>query len=150
MDKASNLDDFGEMGAGGIILLLNDIIAGDMSQTFHYDGLEEKMKEIVNRTIERNQAEWAVYTPRPSEFIHTPDSPLYQGNEEIVAAELDYLIDTRNTEGVWNITWSWFELGDKYAKEFAISENWWKASKAIDKLEFLKNFGRIGITKPEK
>lgn len=143
LEKASTLEDFGEMGARGIILLLKDIIARDLSGMFQYDGLEEKLKEIVNRTIERNPEQWAVYTPRPSDFIQTPDSPLYKGNEEIVAAELDYLIDTRKPDGVWDITWSWHDLGDKYAKEFAISENWWKASKAIDKLEFLKNFGRM-------
>ena len=32
---------------------------------------------------------------------------------------------------------------DKYPKESSISENWCKAYKAIDKVIFLKNFGRI-------
>ena len=57
--------------------------------------------------------------------------------------ELDYLIDTRNPGGVWDITWSWFDLGEKYAKEFAISANWWMGVKAIDKVGFLKSFGRV-------
>lgn len=71
-------------------------------------------------------------------------SPLYHGNEDIVATELDYLVDTRNAGGVWDITWTWFALGEKYPKEFAVSENWWKAGKAIEKMKFLRNFGRIG------
>ena len=58
-------------------------------------------------------------------------------------AELDYLIDTRNPGGVWNITWTWFDLGEVYPKEFAVSENWWMASKAIEKMRFLRAFGRI-------
>ena len=65
------------------------------------------------------------------------------GNEEIVDLELDYLVETRNPGGVWNITWTWFGLGDEYPKEFAISENWWMASKAIERLSFLEAFGRM-------
>ena len=57
--------------------------------------------------------------------------------------ELDYLIDTRNPGGVWNITWTWFDLGEIYPKEFAVSENWWMSSKAIEKMRFLRAFGRI-------
>lgn len=44
---------------------------------------------------------------------------------------------------VWSISWSWFENKDKFPKESSISENWCKAYKAIDKVIFLKNFGRI-------
>lgn len=43
----------------------------------------------------------------------------------------------------WGITWSWFGNNEKYAKEFAISENWWKADGAIRKVILLRNFGRI-------
>lgn len=100
--------------------------------------------ETVNRAIERDPQKWSLYTKTPSDFISSPDSPFYKGNEEIVEKELDYLIDTRNPGGVWNITWTWFNLGEKYQKEFAISENWWMAARAIEKIAFLKSFGRIG------
>jgi hypothetical protein len=80
---------------------------------------------------------------RPSDYIRSPKSIFYSDNEDVVAQELDYLIDTRPKDNVWNITWSWFENNDKYPKEFAISENWWKASKAIDKMNFLRNFNRV-------
>jgi hypothetical protein len=75
--------------------------------------------------------------------IGSPDSLFYKNNEEIALKELDYIIETRQSKGVWDITWSWFENNDKYAREFAISENWWKASKAIEKIIFLKNFNRV-------
>jgi len=52
--------------------------------------------------------------------------------------ELDLLILSRNTEGVWNITWTW----GSYEKEFAISENWWKANLAIKNLRLLIEFDR--------
>lgn len=56
---------------------------------------------------------------------------------------MEYLVDTLPQNDVWSISWSWFENKDKYPKESSISENWCKAYKAIDKLIFLKNFGRI-------
>ena len=36
-----------------------------------------------------------------------------------------------------NITWKW----GMYEKEFAISENWWKANLVIANMRFLKGFG---------
>lgn len=147
LNKLSDTEDFGEMGAGGASLLLADILAGGLSGLFaplDPGQLLEEMAAVANRSMERNPEKWAEYTPRPSEFIPSPDSPLYRGNEDIIATELDYLVETRNPGGVWDITWSWFALGDTYPKEFAISENWWKANKAIEKLNFLRDFGRIG------
>ncbi len=58
--------------------------------------------------------------------------------------KIEYLYTTTSlTHRVWDITWSWFENNDKYIKEFAISENWWKASKAIEKINLLRNFNRV-------
>ena len=55
----------------------------------------------------------------------------------------EYMKQRCNPIYCWNITWSWFENNEKYAKEFAISENWWKASIAIEKIRLLQNFGRV-------
>lgn len=143
LKNAETAEELGEMGAGGILMLLGDIMQSGLSSEFPAPGLMEKMAAIANQKIERDPEKWAFYTPRPSEFIPSQESPFYKGNEEIVTTELDYLIDTRNPGGVWKITWTWFDLGEKYAKEFAVSENWWMAVKAIDKVMFLKNFGRV-------
>ena len=143
LKKAESTEDFGEMGAGGMCVLLIDVLQKGLFPDLECGRLLEKMGEASNRRIERNPEKWAMYTPRPSEFIESPNSPMYKGNEEIVEKELDYLIDTRNPGGVWDITWSWFDLGEKYAKEFAISANWWMGVKAIDKVGFLKSFGRV-------
>ncbi len=143
LKKAAATEDFGEMGAGGVCMLLGEVMMSGAEVSFPGEALMGKMAEVVNRSIERDTEKWAGYTPRPSEFIWGPDSPFYKGNEEIVEKELDYLIDTRKPGGVWDITWTWFALGEKYPKEFAVSENWWKASKAIEKLRFLMSFGRV-------
>jgi len=110
---------------------------------FDCDFLAEKLSNLVYGSIVRETSKWVQYSVRPSDYINYPESIFYKENQDIVSRELDYIIETRSKNGVWNITWSWFENNDKYAKEFAISENWWKASKAIEKINFLKNFNRV-------
>ena len=147
-EKIRDAADPGEMGTGSAIRLVEAVrrreIRGliDMAENA---GMDEKIREAVNRSIERDPEKWKYYTVRPSAYIPSPDSPFYRENESIAETELDYLIDTRVPGGVWNITWNWGfpEKGDVYPKEFAVSENWWKTQKAMENLLFLKNFGRI-------
>ena len=81
--------------------------------------------------------------PPLSNYIIGPQSACYEDNKEIVEKELDYLEQTLPENGVWGITWTWFDNNENMRKEFAISENWWKAAAAVDKLVLLKNFGRL-------
>lgn len=143
LDQVGGTKDFGEMGAGGLGMLMQDIEAAGLSGRFDCGKIKESLPELVDRTIERDPEKWAQYTPRPSDFITSPASGYYQGNEAVVEAELDYLIDTRTPGGVWPITWTWFDLGQVYGKEFAVSEIWSMAGKAVEKMRFLRNFGRI-------
>ncbi len=135
--------EFGESGLGGVGALVLAIQAAGLTQRFDCSAAIAEMENLVNRSIERDPGKWGEYTPRPSNFIWSPDCPFYAGNEDIVEQELDYLIDTRNPGGVWDITWSWFQMGEQYSKEFAISENWYKANKAVEKVHFLRSFNRV-------
>lgn len=124
-------------------VLMQDVEESGLAGRFDCSVIRERLAELVNRAIERDPEKWQFYTHRPSEFIWRPSAPAYPGNEEIVEKELDYLIETRIPGGVWNITWTWFALTERYQKEFAVSENWWKAAEAIRKIRFLKNFDRL-------
>ncbi|MDF2986676.1 MAG: hypothetical protein K0R50_2186 [Eubacterium sp.] len=141
--KLSSADKYGEMGIGGYCELLDAIEKTGLSSHFDYKILVENVKKLVYDSIERDTSKWVYYTRRPSDYICCPESIYYKGNEDIVTTELEYLIDTRPQNGVWNITWSWFENNEKYSKEFSISENWWKAITAIKKVNLLKNFNRL-------
>lgn len=146
--KVGDAADPGEMGIGSVLRLADAVRRRGMQELTEMAeaiGLDEKIGTAVNRSIEREPEKWKYYTVRPSAYIASPDSPFYKENEKIVEAELDYLIDTRAPGGVWDITWNWGfpEKGDIYPKEFAVSENWWKAQKAVENLLFLRNFGRV-------
>ena len=106
------------------------------------EDAERWLRQRQNDAIGRDPAQWTGYVPRPSRFIHSAESPLYPGNEEIVQAEVDYLKRTRQPGGVWPITWTWFDMMGQYGAEFAISENWWKGPVAIENMLFLKAFDK--------
>lgn len=136
-------ENYGDMGIGGYCILLDSIKQAKLTWRFDCNFLSERLHKLVYESIERDTSKWVHYTVRPSEYILSPESVFYKENKDIVLQELDYLIDTRPKNGVWGITWSWFENNNKYAKEIAISENWWKASKTIHKINYLKNFNRL-------
>ena len=75
-------------------------------------------------------------------MLPAPSVYYYKGHERSVSDSLDELIKIRPQNSVWGIPWEWYD-GGKYAKEFAISENWWRSYKAIEKLLFLRNYGRL-------
>lgn len=143
INKLSTSEYYGDMGIGGYCILLDSIKQANLTLHFDCRYLTEKLKELVNNSIERDISKWIHYSVRPSEYICSPESIFYKDNKDIVSKELDYIIETRPKKGVWDITWSWFENNDKYAKEFAISQNWWKANRAIHKINLLKNFNRL-------
>lgn len=143
INKIMTAENHGDMGIGGYCTLLDSLEKAELTERFHCSFLKEKLEKLVHDSIERDMSKWINYTVRPSEYIDSPKSSFYKDNEDIVELELDYIIETRPKDGVWDITWSWFENNEKYAKEFAISENWWKASKAIEKMNYLKNFNRL-------
>lgn len=137
-----NDNSLGDMGIGGFILLIDTIKTLKLGE-YNYDSLQNRLNQLVKNSIEYDVSKWKLYGVRPSNYITHPHSIFYKENEMIVLKELEYLVETKPENDVWGITWTWFENTEKYCKEFAISENWWKAYKSIEKLRFLKNFSNI-------
>jgi AraC-like DNA-binding protein len=104
--------------------------------------LKDRLIERLDLYIEKDASKWTGYCCRPSMLIASPDSMFYKGNEAIVDEELAFLLKNRNQDGVWDITWNW----GVYEKQFAISENWWKAHLAILNVLLLKNFEKLKRT----
>lgn len=138
LDRLMTGGRFGVMGIDGCMALRHCWESLGMA-----DGSAERLSALVNGAIVRDPAMWEQYVPRPSAAISSPESPFYVGNEAAVESELDYLLRTLPKDDVWPINWCWFDLQERYADAFAVSERWWKASKAIDTLRLLKAFGRI-------
>lgn len=136
LDEDISYDD---MGLEGMIYLV-ETLESLGNYEYDFELLYEKLREKVTKAIEHDTDKWKYYSVRPSYYIRTPNSKFYVGNEEIVKKELEYLVNTHPQNDVWGIIWTWFENMDKFEKYFSISENWWKASKAIENILFLRNF----------
>lgn len=131
-----------EMGTAGLCALLEALQAIDPARV---QNALASVKVRVNADIMREPAQWPNHTHRPSEFIFSPDSPYYAGNEGILESEIAFTLSERAPGGVWPITWTWFDNQPRFEHPFAISENWWKATVAMERIGFLKAFGRLDI-----
>ena len=103
------------------------------------DALRVALQEQASAFIERSPARWGGYCVRPSTLIDGPTCVFHAGNEAVIEAEIGYLMDTRNADGVWDIIWSW----GAYDKAFAIAENWWRGTFVIRHMLLFRNFGRL-------
>lgn len=121
-----------------VITMLDCISEAKVEEQFAFPQLTKAARDQITVLLTRGAGDWSGYSCRPSFFIKTPDSLGAEDNAELVQRELDYLLYIRNPEGVWNLTWTW----EGYEKEFAVSENWWKAGIAIENLLVLRAFGR--------
>ncbi len=142
-DRFLTAEKFGDMGLGGYCALLEVVLELGLATRWDCPTLETHLRALVNASIVRDHAQWLHYGVRPSNYIKNPNSLWLAGNEDILQTELDYLIDTRPVGAVWGIPWSWFDLNERYAKAFAISENWWRGIKALEAVELLSKFGRV-------
>ncbi|MDP4146878.1 MAG: hypothetical protein Q8936_20800 [Bacillota bacterium] len=129
----------GDMGVSGYCELLEDIEGAGLMDRFDYGYLREKLPCLVRDKINNEKDN---FMANPLEFVLSPNSRFYDENKAEVEEALDSIIDQRPALGVWSIPWEWYN-GNKYPKAFAISENWWKAFKAIEKLLQLRSFGRL-------
>lgn len=135
-------NDLGDIGPSAYITLLSTMKRCGITG-YNYYALEERLKTVVNYTIQRDPVQWQHYGYRPSDFIKSRESIFYQGNEDIVEQELDFLVDTMPLNGIWPVSWCWFENGKLYPKEEAVSLHIAQAKKGIEKVIFLKAFDRI-------
>lgn len=142
IDFIENPTSFGDMGIASLyhfVVTLKEIHYGSYDYDYLLSLLAVKMKD----SIEYDTSKWSMYGVRPSNYICSPDHPFYEENKEIVLQELDYMIQTLPKDDVWPITWTWFNHMQEYEAYFRVSENWWKAFRAIEGVLFLRNFGRI-------
>jgi len=139
IERLKTETEHGDMGVGGYCELHEDIESAGLTGDFNYSLLSEKVPLLV---LEKIRNEKDNFMANPLEFILSPQSKYYDENKHEVEHALDLIIESRPENGVWDIPWEWY---NEYtaSKNFAISENWWKAAKAIDNLIKLRNFGRL-------
>jgi hypothetical protein len=129
----------GDMGVGGYCELTEDIKEAGLTDEFDFRYLSDKTATLIREKIQKEKDN---FMANPLEFVLSPSSQYYDENREEVEKALDEIVKSRPENGVWGIPWEWYNEHTN-SKNFAISENWWKATKATDKLIQLRNFGRL-------
>lgn len=135
-------EDLGDMGLLGYISLIAAMQKAGI-EGYDYAALTALLKTRVDASIQRDPAQWSSYGYRPSDYIKSPNSPFYPGNEDVVALELDFLADTLPKDGIWPVSWTWFQYNDVYKMEYPVSQLWSKTWKGIEKALFLREFGAM-------
>ncbi len=135
--RRAGTTDVHEIGANAV--LLQDILAAGLEEQFDATELRGRLMKMVSQALQRDRGSWSGYSMRPSHYIDSPQSLFYKGNEEVTGEELDNILNTRKTGGVWDIYWSWAD----YPAEFAIARRWWQGNLALRYTLLMKNFGRL-------
>ncbi|MDD3429776.1 MAG: hypothetical protein PHG02_07205 [Oscillospiraceae bacterium] len=95
------------------------------------------LQQQIKQTITYDTDCWSTaYICKPSLFISGKKSDFYFGNEDICGFERNFIKQTQNADGTWNITWEW----DAFPQQWAVSKNWWKADIIIRNLAYVKAF----------
>ena len=109
-----------------------------------YDLLDlEEFKSLLQRQIKEaityETESWSTeYICKPSLFIRNKQSVFYLSNEDICKFECDFIRQTQNADGTWNVTWNW----NDFPEQWAISKHWWKSDIIIRNLSYLKAFAQ--------
>ncbi|ADL49970.1 hypothetical protein Clocel_0185 [Clostridium cellulovorans 743B] len=108
-----------------------------LTDIFDADEMINCLRRKVKSSIGEDKEGWKDnYMCKPSQFMITPDSIFYLDNKELSDYEIDFIIETMNSDGTWNITWNW----NDYPEQWAVSKNWWKATQTLVNMRYLKNF----------
>lgn len=122
------------------IRLLQYCDEAGVTDIFELATLREKLREQVKYNITKDTAEWETgYVCKPSQFFHCRDSIFYLDNRGIADYECDYIVESQQENGAWNIPWRW----EGYPEEEGVSKNWWKSNGAILNMIYLKEMRGI-------
>lgn len=95
--------------------------------------LQRQIKQVI--TYDTNL--WSTaYVCKPSMFISSKKSDFYVDNEDICCFESEFIKQTQNPDGTWNVTWSWNE----FSEQWSVSKNWWKSDIIIKNMVYMKNY----------
>lgn len=103
-------------------------------------ALFDKLKRIVDNTVERVPEQWRHYGMPPLAVIDSPASPFIAGFEDMIPANLDFIIASQDDAGVWLPNWSW---GDQYPDAWEQAKRDWAGAITLENLRKLRAFDCI-------
>ena len=105
------------------------------------ENMIDKLRRVVVRSVVMDPAEWNDYNLKPLTVVRSPQSELAAAvDPAVLDANLDYLLDTQETDGTWGPNWAWDFID---ADAWAAAEREWRGVLTLRNLETLRAFGRL-------
>ena len=98
-------------------------------------AFENLLGQQIAHVLTADTSVWATeYVCKPSLFIASHDSVFYPENQALCDFECDFISNTQQADGTWNVTWEW----GSYPEEWQVSKNRWKSDPIIKNVKFYK------------
>ncbi len=102
--------------------------------------IKKRLKALIPANIESNPEKWGEYNLKPVDVISSNDSPFIDSIIDIFNTNLDYVVETQNSDGSWPVCWTW---GDVFPENWHTAEREWMGIVTLERLKLLKEFQRI-------
>ena len=122
------------------LMELYDVITNKNLFVEYHEVLYKNLNERIDDLITKDKEEWKIYgSNQPIELIQFMPFLNTEERRELIEQNLDYLLDTRLENGLFEVTWNW---GNHY-DEFELQKVKWAGVILVNNLIFLKRFNRI-------
>ncbi|MBN2795684.1 MAG: hypothetical protein JXR88_09775 [Clostridia bacterium] len=111
------------------------VITG-LSKEVNFVAFEDQLKTSMAQLIEDDITKWSGYVCRPSTFIIAPEDFQSEFYSDLIKSEIQFLEETRNNKGLWDIPWSW----GQYEEDFHVSKRQWEGIVGLKYMKFIKAF----------
>ncbi len=104
-------------------------------------AFDAALRETLHQAICTDPEKWRTdYVCRPSMLFSSAKDPFCADFAEAIQAECAMLPETQGEDGSWPVPWAWYT---EYTKEFEVAKNWWKGHIILERMLFLRAFGRL-------
>lgn len=101
------------------------------------EAISEKVNKLAEQSIDTEPTSWGKsYKALPLNMIFSRSDNLYEKYKDLVNENLNYLKNSIQADGVWDITWAWNE----YMENFYVARQQWKGIIAINNYKILREF----------
>lgn len=101
--------------------------------------LVDRICQLAEWVVTRDPAAWSQYSIPPLKLAPSPQSTTASVLVNDIPANLDYLIDSQNPLGFWDVTWAW----NNFPVEWENAKNEWRGILTLQALQTLSEYGRI-------
>ena len=122
------------------VVELYDVITTKNIFKEYHEPLKENINKRIDDLMTKDDSKWNDYSSNlPLELIQLDTFLNSEERRELVDKNLDFLLDSRDSNGLFEVTWNW---GNDY-EEFELQKVKWAGLILVNNLIFFKKYNRI-------